>query len=70
MEIITKLLGLIEVFKSSESGQKRRNLKLIRKTRRKLFKQYKKGGFTEDELLKLEKVDNAIVEALLELGEL
>lgn len=69
MELITSILTLLPLLKTSDEGQKRKNLRLIKKTRKKLYKEYKKDGFTEDEKTKLTEIDNAIVEALIELGK-
>lgn len=69
MELIKIILGLLPLLKTSDEGQKRKNLRLIKKSRRQLYRQFKKGGISEEEQLKLNQIDNAIIDALLSLNK-
>ena len=70
MELIGLILNALPLLKTSDDGQKRKNFRLIKKNRKRLYREYRKDGFTEEELSNLQKIDSAIVEALLELGKL
>jgi len=72
---IGDLLGLSEVvvglFKLLEPTSTRlqiKRLRQFRKGRRKLYKQYKKDGLSEEEKATLARLDSAYVEMLLKLG--
>lgn len=65
------LLGAIKVFQRSEDGQKRRNLKVLLKARKKAFKIFNKDGVIDDyekDLLIL--ADEAIIKAMQKLAQL
>jgi type II secretory pathway pseudopilin PulG len=63
-QLLTATLTLLT---SSKEGQKRKNLKLAKRTLRQLTRQFKKGGFTEQETELLNKLQLAIIEKTLEL---
>lgn len=56
---ITAAMGLL---KKSPEGQKRRNLKIAKKTLKQLTKEFKKDGLDPEEIALLNKLRNAIVE--------
>ena len=69
MGILDLALGLIPLLKTSDEGQNRKNLRLMKKSRKKLYKQFKKDGISEEEQAQLNKIDTAIIEALIGLGK-
>lgn len=66
IQLITSALTLLTV---TEDGQKRKNLRAVRKSRKKLYRMVKKDGITEEEQKLLSKLDNAIVECAISLSE-
>jgi len=70
MGLLSDVFSLLPLLKTSEDGQKRRNLKLITKKRKQLYRKYKKGGISEAEQKVLDRIDNAIVESMISLSEL
>lgn len=54
---------------SSNEGQKRRSLRMFRKLRRKLFKELKRGGITDEEKITMQEIDSAYVETMISLGK-
>lgn len=66
VELVSNLLGLLKV---SEEGQRRKNLRQVKKTRKQMYRQFKKDGIDEMEKALLDRLDVAIVEAAIELGE-
>jgi len=69
MELLKLALGLIPLLKTSDEGQNRRNLRMMKKTRKKLYREFKKDGISEEEQAQLNKIDTAIIEALIGLGK-
>lgn len=67
MDIIPLITTALALLKSSEDGQKRRNLKLAKKTLKQLTREFKKGGFTEEETVMLNKLREAIIKKTIEL---
>lgn len=69
-EVITVTLGLITaLLGSNDKKERRRNLRAIKRNRRKIYKAFKKDGFTEEELVALKDLDHAWVQATLKLGK-
>jgi len=70
LELLGPVLKAVDIFERSEDGQKRANLKTMRRERKKLYKFLKKDGeiSAQDQEL-LNKADNAIVNAMIKLGE-
>ena len=60
------ITGLTQV---SDEGQKRRNVRAIKRNRRKIYRLFKKDGFTDEEKKMLMEIDHAWVQATLELGK-
>lgn len=69
MKELLELLQLLPLLKVSDSRERRRNLRAFKKGRRRLYRNYKKDGFTTQEKEDLKRLDNAYVEMLLELGK-
>lgn len=68
--IFADLLKAIQVFERSESGQQRRNLKVLQKARKKAFKMFNKDGVLdpyEKDLLIL--ADQAIIKSMQNLAK-
>ena len=69
-EIITVALGFLKnVTETNDEREKRRNLTAFKKHRRKIRRDFKKDGFTDQEKALLAELDNAYVELLLSLGK-
>lgn len=68
-EILKLISGALPLLTSSDAGQRRRSLRMFRKHRKKLYKELKKDGFTEEEKAILAKVDNAYIEAMISLNK-
>jgi len=71
-DIINNTLVLVaSILKPAPEAQKRRDCNAILKNRKKLYKIYKKndGVIDEEEQRNLEKIDNAYMNAILELAE-
>lgn len=66
LKTITEALGLLKV---SDAGQRRKNLRAVKKTRRQMYRTFKKDGIDELEKALLDKLDIAIVDAALSLNE-
>ncbi len=67
---ILKIIGPLVQLLANDTGRgHRKNLRMYRKYRRKLFKEFKKDGFTEEETRILEKIDTTYIESLLKLGK-
>lgn len=65
-----ELLGALKIFERSEDGQKRRNLKVLIRARKKAYKLFKKDGVLDDyekDLLIL--ADEAIIKAMQKLAQ-
>jgi hypothetical protein len=70
LKILALTLPLItNLTKVNDEREQRRNIRTIKTNRRKLYKIFKKDGFTDDERQKLAQVDSAWVSALIELGK-
>ena len=69
MDFVKLAAALLELLKPNEAGQMRKNLRLFRKGRKKVYRDFKKGGFTKEETEILAKLDNAYVEMLLSLNK-
>lgn len=70
MGLLSDVMGLLPLLATTKDGQKRRNLKLIVKKRKQLYRKYKKDGISETEQKNLDRIDNAIVDSMISLSEL
>ena len=69
-EIIKLALGFLSnVTQTTDEREQRRNLRAFKKPRKKIYKEFKKDGFTQQERESLNKLDNAYVEMTLQLGK-
>jgi hypothetical protein len=67
MDLIPLITAAIALLKTSEAGQKRRNLRMAKKTLKQLQREFKKGGFTEEEKSMLEELQQAIIDKTINL---
>jgi hypothetical protein len=73
MDKILKILNIISplilnLTKTNDARELRRNIRSIKKNRRKIYKIMKKNGINEEEEKILSKIDTAWVNAVIELG--
>lgn len=68
LTVIAQLItSTMEMLKATNGGQKRRNLRLAKKTLRQLTRQFKRKGFTEQETELLNKLQIAIIDKTINL---
>lgn len=67
MDIIPLITALIALLKASDDGQKRRNLRLAKKTLKQLTREFKKGGLSEKEIGMLDQLKEAILQKTIKL---
>ena len=66
-EIGALITGILSLLNTSADGQKRRNIKLAKRIYKKLKKEFKKGGFDEEELKMLDDLEKSITKKIIEL---
>lgn len=70
LELLKLTLPLItNLTKTNDERELRRNLRAIKKNRRKIYKVLKKDGLNEEEKNMLKEIDHAWIEAVLKLGK-
>jgi hypothetical protein len=69
VELILKILAALPLLKSSKEAERRKNLRLIKRTRKQLYRLFKKDGFTEEETEKIKEVDTLIINAIIHLNK-
>lgn len=69
-EVIKTTLSLIgSLSQTNDDRELRRNVRAIKRNRRKIYRQFKKDGLTDEEKNMLRDIDHAWVQATLELGK-
>jgi hypothetical protein len=66
----TVIAELFKLLEPTETRLQIKRLRQFRRGRKKLYKEFKKDGLTNDEKATLEKLDSAYVEMLLKLGKM
>jgi valyl-tRNA synthetase len=70
LELLTVTLPLINsLTKTNDKREQRRNIRSIKKNRRKIYKVLKKDGLNEEEKEMLQEIDHAWVQATIRLGK-
>lgn len=67
--IIEALSFLSKITSTTPERERRRNLRAFKKHRRKIYRDFKKDGLTEEETTLLKGLDAAYVKMLLELNK-
>lgn len=68
-ELLPLITVALQLLKTSGDGQERRNLRVVKRTYKQLKREFKKDGFSKDELEALEQLRDAILDRTLQLGK-
>lgn len=69
MQLLPFLTAAMNLLKTGTEGQRRKNLRVVKRTYKQLKKEWSKDGLDDQEKEMLSKIKQAIVAATLELAE-